>query len=110
MDEAGASAQAVYFSKMRDFVVTQLRYMLHAMQCFDPGCHLSRCITMKGVLEHMKSCNIGDTCTFQYCSSTGTIMHHYSFCSKQICPVCSPVRQWLNLSLGVVPNQPQQQM
>ena len=110
MDEASAIAQQVSDSVLRDLVVKQLGYMLHAMQCFDPGCHLSYCITMKGVLEHIKTCNIGVTCKFGHCLSTGQILHHYSTCSAQTCLICSPFRKWQNLSLGVVPNQPQQQM
>ena len=52
---------------------------------------------MKGVLEHMQSCEKGPDCTFTHCRSSRRIISHISACRDSQCMICVPIRTQANL-------------
>ncbi len=48
---------------------------------------------MKGVLNHMTSCQAGKTCPVAHCSSSRQIIAHWKHCNRPDCPVCLPLKQ-----------------
>jgi E1A/CREB-binding protein len=55
---------------------------------------------MKGVLEHMVTCNFGRQCQYPHCASSRQIITHWKNCSKEDCPVCNPVKKYTNQGPG----------
>lgn len=55
---------------------------------------------MKNLIEHMKKCSSGNTCTRPHCSSSRQILSHWRSCANSECPMCGSLRktvpQYLN--------------
>jgi hypothetical protein len=51
---------------------------------------------MKGVLEHMVTCNFGRQCQYPHCATSRQIITHWKNCTKEECPVCNPVKKYVN--------------
>jgi len=88
----------------RKLIQQQLVLLLHAYKCqrrealqhdrevVVRQCWLPHCQTMKDVLNHMSVCRAGKTCPAPRCGSSTRIIAHWKNCSRQDCPVCSPLK------------------
>jgi hypothetical protein len=89
--------------KKRKLIQHQLALLLHAYKCQQrewqnvtsglpvAGCNLSHCRTIKKVYDHMRYCLDDKTCPRTHCSSSRYIIGHWNQCTRQGCPVCSPL-------------------
>lgn len=89
----------------RKLIQQQLVLLLHAHKCQQrekqephnrTQCNLPYCNVMKGVLEHMVTCNSGRQCQYAHCASSRQIITHWKNCNKEDCPVCNPVKKYTN--------------
>jgi hypothetical protein len=51
---------------------------------------------MKAVLEHMVNCNNLRQCQYPHCASSRQIITHWKNCVKEDCPICNPVKKYVN--------------
>ena len=76
---------------------------------FQGSCKVVHCKTMKGVIDHMRSCSDGaqcqcwsffcglyyichDLCTVPHCASSRKIWTHFENCTVPDCQTCGPIK------------------
>ncbi|KAL8230991.1 hypothetical protein R6Q57_000769 [Mikania cordata] len=80
----------------------QLRWLLflrHAHKCVHPPgkCPEVNCITAQKLLNHLASCNDLTECQYPRCRTTTLLLHHHRHCKHPGCPVCVPVKRFVQL-------------
>ncbi|XP_022847823.1 histone acetyltransferase HAC1-like isoform X2 [Olea europaea var. sylvestris] len=77
-----------------------LLYLRHARTCHAPkgNCQDPNCITARKLLNHIERCNILE-CLYPRCCGTKDLINHHRICREASCPVCIPVKNFLQLHL-----------
>ncbi|CAA7056718.1 unnamed protein product [Microthlaspi erraticum] len=74
-----------------------LLFLLHARTCCkQPGevCSDRNCVTVQRLWSHMNSC-VETQCVYPLCHPTKALITHYKNCKDLRCPVCVPVKTYL---------------
>lgn len=56
------------------------------------ACKYVNCPMMKDILNHMKTCRAGNSCTLPSCIECNELMAHFKNCNNLECPVCEKLR------------------
>ncbi|KAJ0984122.1 hypothetical protein J5N97_002478 [Dioscorea zingiberensis] len=77
-----------------------LLFLLHASKCPVPkgSCKEVNCVKVQQLWVHMQRCK-SDKCAFPRCIGTKKLYNHHTSCEKADCPVCKPVRDFLQRSV-----------
>ncbi|KAK4780446.1 hypothetical protein SAY87_016552 [Trapa incisa] len=93
-----SSCKLVALESERNFLNQQrwLLFLRHARRCTAPQgrCPSAHCDVAQKLLRHMESCSLPD-CPFPRCRPTKVLINHHRFCVDQHCPVCIPVKTYL---------------
>lgn len=83
---------------------TWLLFMRHAAKCNEVDCNLgATCRMVKDLWQHMLTCtNAG--CMYRKCISSRDLLKHHIRCQDTNCPICTPVRDYIQRSR--MPQQP----
>ncbi|KAL3633867.1 hypothetical protein CASFOL_022629 [Castilleja foliolosa] len=78
-----------------------LLFLRHARRCPAPEgkCHDSNCLTVQKLLKHIENCNFPQ-CTYPRCRATRVLVNHNINCRDGSCPVCIPVKNFLQAQLN----------
>ncbi|KAL6965665.1 histone acetyltransferase [Sarracenia purpurea var. burkii] len=73
-----------------------LLFLRHARRCMAPEgkCQEVNCITVQKLWFHLERCNISQ-CLYPRCHHTKILLNHHKHCRDTGCPVCVPVRNFL---------------
>lgn len=89
-------------SRDRQFYNQQrwLLFLRHARRCPAPEgkCPDPNCIHVQNLLKHMEKCD-SLQCTFPRCCATKILISHHKRCKDASCPVCIPVKKFLQAQL-----------
>ncbi|KAL6506854.1 hypothetical protein OROHE_022291 [Orobanche hederae] len=77
-----------------------LLFLRHARRCPAPEgkCLDSNCVTVQKLLKHMECCN-DLQCLYPRCRATKVLISHHRHCRDGSCPVCVPVKNFLQVHL-----------
>lgn len=72
-------------------------FLKHARNCGYPPetCPEIHCISVQKLLKHMRSCKGVAQCQFPRCYQTKALLDHNAHCRDQSCPVCVPVKLFM---------------
>ncbi|KAK6157063.1 hypothetical protein DH2020_011311 [Rehmannia glutinosa] len=81
-----------------------LLFLRHARRCPAPEgkCHDSNCLTVQKLLKHMERCNVFQ-CMYPRCRATRVLVNHHRRCRDGSCPVCVPVKNFVQAQLKALP-------
>ncbi|CAN4090415.1 unnamed protein product [Withania somnifera] len=73
-----------------------LLFLIHARRCSAPEgkCPENNCIHAQKLLRHMERCSKFD-CRYLRCPETKVLINHYRQCKNVNCPVCVPVKKFM---------------
>ncbi|CAN4080961.1 unnamed protein product [Withania somnifera] len=73
-----------------------LLFLIHARRCSAPEgkCPENNCIHAQKLLRHMERCSKFD-CRYLRCPETKVLINHYRQCKNVNCPVCIPVKKFM---------------
>ncbi|KAJ4909080.1 Histone acetyltransferase HAC1 [Raphanus sativus] len=73
-----------------------LLFLRHARNCKVPEgkCPERNCVTVQKLWKHMDSC-AAPQCSYPRCRPTKTLINHHRSCKEPNCPVCIPVKAFL---------------
>lgn len=73
-----------------------LLFLIHARRCSAPEgkCPETNCIHAQKLLRHMEKCSKFD-CRYLRCPETKVLINHYRQCKNVNCPVCIPVKKFM---------------
>ncbi|KAL8136990.1 hypothetical protein V2J09_002991, partial [Rumex salicifolius] len=76
-----------------------LLFLRHARRCAAPeGKCVDNCINAQKLCKHMDGCNMSP-CPYPRCHHTKVLINHHKNCKDQRCPVCIPVKNYLEAQL-----------
>ncbi|KAI3758727.1 hypothetical protein L6452_06298 [Arctium lappa] len=101
---SGATCRSVNLNRELQFRNQQrwLLFLRHARKCVHPPgkCPEINCITAQKLLNHMTSCNDVVQCQYARCRRTKLLLLHHKHCRDPSCPVCVPVKRFVQLKGG----------
>lgn len=73
-----------------------LLFLRHARHCKAPEgtCPDRNCVTVQKLWKHMDSCS-APQCSHPRCLPTKTLINHHRSCKESNCPVCIPVKNYV---------------
>ncbi|XP_038714551.1 histone acetyltransferase HAC1-like [Tripterygium wilfordii] len=73
-----------------------LLFLRHARRCAAPEgkCMEIHCSIVQKLSRHMERCN-SPQCHYPRCQHTKTLVHHHKHCRDPVCPVCGPVKNYI---------------
>ncbi|XP_024973121.1 histone acetyltransferase HAC1-like isoform X2 [Cynara cardunculus var. scolymus] len=79
-----------------------LLFLRHARKCVHPPgkCPEPNCITAQKLWNHITSCKDVVQCPYPRCRGTKHLLLHHKTCRDSSCPVCVPVKQFMQLKGG----------
>ncbi|KAJ6722201.1 HISTONE ACETYLTRANSFERASE HAC12 [Salix koriyanagi] len=79
-----------------------LLFLRHARRCPAPEgqCPDPNCTTVQNLLRHMDRCK-STPCSYPRCQHTRILIHHFRHCRDACCPVCIPVKNYLEAQINV---------
>ncbi|CAA2968539.1 histone acetyltransferase HAC1-like isoform X1 [Olea europaea subsp. europaea] len=77
-----------------------LLFLRHARRCPSPEgkCQDPNCINGQKLLRHMEQCSVF-RCLYPRCRATKALVNHHRHCRDTSCPVCVPVKNYVQLHL-----------
>ncbi|XP_023007645.1 histone acetyltransferase HAC1-like isoform X2 [Cucurbita maxima] len=82
----------------RQFINQQrwLLFLRHARRCVAPEgkCPERNCVTAQKLWQHLDRCS-SSQCSYLRCQPTKLLLHHHKRCRDLSCPVCIPVRDYI---------------
>ncbi|XP_022158282.1 histone acetyltransferase HAC1 isoform X2 [Momordica charantia] len=91
----------------RQFINQQrwLLFLRHARRCAAPEgkCPERNCITVQKLWQHLDKCS-SSQCSYLRCQHTKVLLQHHKLCSDPNCPVCIPVRNYIQNRKKVRPH------
>lgn len=94
----GASCRLTNGNRDRQFRNQQrwLLFLRHARRCAAPEgkCQDVNCITVQKLWRHMDNCT-SSQCPYPRCHHSKILIHHHKHCRDPSCPVCVPVKNYL---------------
>uniref|UniRef100_A0A383VQ25 histone acetyltransferase n=1 Tax=Tetradesmus obliquus TaxID=3088 RepID=A0A383VQ25_TETOB len=82
----------------QQYIQKQQRWLLflrHCGLCQQGECQVGHsCSVGKELWAHMSSCS-NAKCTYRHCNASRDLVHHYEHSQNVQCPICAPVREYL---------------
>ncbi|KAL5554750.1 hypothetical protein UlMin_042151 [Ulmus minor] len=85
-----------------------LLFLRHARRCRAPEgkCQELNCLTVQKLWKHIEKCS-APQCTYARCHHTKILLHHHKHCEDRGCPVCVPVKNYLERNTKKACNRPE---